>query len=243
MNNANNKNKIVAITQPDFFPWMGSFDKFVKSNVFVFLDNVTNRPSDGIWTKRVKIIVSGEAKWLSIPLKKSELQFVPINEMEIDPSSNYIKKHLTTIENNYKKAPYFKEVFPLIEKFYNKTDLKIANRNISFFLDVMKKLEINREYYLSSEMKVEGKHNELLINIVKATKGNSYIYGQGSLSYLDYELWEKNQIELLFQKFNHPTYPQINTKEFIPGLSIIDVLFNIGFKNSKTLFLNSSDGI
>ena len=233
-------NRLVVITQPDFLPWLGSFDKFIKSDVFVFLDDVTNRVSDGIWTKRVKILVNGTEKWLSVPLKKTAVEFTLINEMEIDQRSNFTKKHLLTIENNYRRAPFFKEALRFIENFYNNKSPKIAVRNASFFMDIMDAMGIKREVHFSSDMGLKSKRNELLVDIVKRVDGDGYLYGKGSLSYLDFELWNQNNISLIAQNFIHPEYPQINSTDFIPGLSIIDALCNVGIDETKRLFKSAT---
>ena len=112
------KNKIASIHQPDFFPWLGLFDKIKRSDVFIILDHVENNPRDPLWTKRVQIICNKKPYWLTIPLEQSkELLFQPIYQMRM---SNVFKpqKHLQTIKQNYKKAPFFNEVYPFIEKFY-----------------------------------------------------------------------------------------------------------------------------
>ena len=67
----------------------------------------------------------------------------------------------------------------------------------------------------------------------------SYISGEMGRDYLETKLFQDAGIEVLFEKFEHPVYRQIHG-EFIPYLSIIDVLFNEG-GNTKTILANSKN--
>ena len=59
---------------------------------------------------------------------------------------------------------------------------------------------------------------------------------KGSMDYIldGVNLFEKNNINLLWHEYSHPTYPQVNG-DFIPYLGIIDALFNIGPEETKKL--------
>ncbi|MES2691181.1 MAG: WbqC family protein [Bacteroidota bacterium] len=233
---------LVAITQPDFFPWLGSIEKIAATDTFIFLDHVTNRPNDGLWTKRVKVILNGEPKWLGVSLKKDpEREFVPINEMVIDYENKFQVKHLSSIKQNYGKAPFFKDVFPLVEEVYEAGHTLIAKFNGHFILSLCKKLHISTQVFYSSEMKPASNSNELLIELVKMVNGDAYLHGEGSLDYLNPALWEKENICLVPQKFTHPVYPQFNTKEFQKGLSVIDALMNCGFEQTSALLRRPED--
>lgn len=229
-------NGITCITQPDFFPWLGYFDKLIKADNFVFLDHVTNRPGDGIWTKRVKIIVSGKPIWLTVPLKKDkEKEFLPINEMEIDFSSNFVAKHLSIIKHNYSKHPFFKEVYPLIEEVYNLKEKLIYEWNIFYIKKIRERLNIKNNITFSSNLNCSQSSNLLLIEIAKKVNADKYLYGEGSLNYLKPELWAEENITLIPQNFSHPGYVQKGTEEFVAGLSSIDGFMNVGFENIKNI--------
>ena len=161
--------------------------------------------------------------------------------MRVDWESDFSKKHLSTIENNYRKAPHFKEVFPFVEKFYASETPFIAKRNSDFILDILSAMEIKKEVYFASQMDLTTKRNQLLIDIVKLINGTAYLYGKGSLGYLEFDLWERNDIEVVPQDYVHPEYNQFNTTSFIPGLSILDALFNIGLEKTKNLLRNDGD--
>ena len=232
---------MVAITQPDFFPWLGSIEKITGVDSFIFLDHVTNRPNDGIWTKRVKIIVNGEAQWIAVPLKKDKSrEFVPINEMVIDQQKSFFNIQ-KTIQLNYSKHPFFADVFPLVEGFFTHASELIVERNIFFIKSLLERMNLSRPLLRSSEMKSTGINNELLIDLVKEVNGTDYLYGAGSVDYLDAELWKSNGIQLVAQEYSHPVYQQLRTKEFVPGLSIIDCLMNCGYEGTAALLRKSKN--
>ena len=64
-------NRVVAIHQPNFFPWLGYFDKIARSDVFIFLDDVQFPKTGGVWSNRVKILIGGEARWSTAPIDRS----------------------------------------------------------------------------------------------------------------------------------------------------------------------------
>ena len=87
-------------------------------------------------------------------------------------------------------------------------------------------IEIDSKLVLSSEYSFQTSSNELLIDLTKATKCNTYMAGGGASEYQDISMFEKKGLNFLYQNFEHPIYKQSNTKEFIKGLSIIDYIFN-----------------
>ena len=232
--------KIVAIHQPNLFPWLGFFSKILKSDTFVFLDHVVNNPRTAIYTKRVKIILNGEEHWLTIPLKNVKGEtFIPISTMEIDNPAVIASKHLKTIELNYKKAPFFSDTFEYIVPFYEHKSPLISERNIDFILSICKGLEIQKEFLKSSDLNCTLHSTEMLIEILQKTKGTTYLSGDGAEGYQEDALYKANNIQLQFSNYQHPTYPHFNTESFHKGLSIIDVLMNIGFEETKNLLLLS----
>lgn len=233
------ENKIVAIHQPNLFPWIGFFGKIACSDCFVFLDHVVNNPRTAIYTKRVKIISNSSEYWLTIPLKNKKNEvFIPVNLMEIDKPEFIASKHLKTIELNYKKAPFFKEVFAYVAVFYEHSSPFIAERNIDFIISIAKKLNLQKEFIKSSDLTSVNNSTELLVEIVKKLNGTIYLSGDGAEGYQEQDLYKSNGIQLRFMNFQHPIYTQFNTKEFYKGLSVIDVLMNIGFERTQDLLLS-----
>ena len=111
---------IVAIHQPNFFPWLGYFQKIVKCDAFIFLDDV-QFPRSGacVNANRVKMIVSEEARWVTATIDRNFEGNRNINQMEFNGTVLWREKILKTIETNYRKAQFFYEIFPLLSKLIN----------------------------------------------------------------------------------------------------------------------------
>lgn len=232
-------NKTIAIHQPNLFPWLGYFAKIYQSDVFVFLDHTINNRTDSIYTRRVTLLnTQGEISYLTIPIKKiNNSDFGPLNQWEINFGQvGFPKKQLESIKHTYGKFPFFKDVFPLIEKLFDSSIvLNLVDRNIQFIKETCKLLEIETPFLLSSKIDASGNGTELLISIVSNLKGTNYLSGKGGDNYQNPMMFEKANIVLNRIDFKHPIYSQEKSKEFISGLSIIDCLMNIGFEEASKL--------
>ncbi|MFO0358098.1 MAG: WbqC family protein [Sphingobacteriaceae bacterium] len=229
---------IVTIHQPDFMPWLGLFNKINSADEFIILDHVTNNPKAAeFWCRRVKMLIGGKEHWMSVTLKKEQHNtFIPINQMELDMDEKAIKKFIQSIELNYKRAPYFTEIFYLVENYFLLNGSNLNQKNSWFIKEVMNKLKINTSFFHSSELHPEYTSNEMLIDILKKRKANVYLCGNGSASYQKDELYHNEGIEVRYNKFIHPEYVQFNSPTFIKGLSVIDALMNLGFKGTASFF-------
>lgn len=231
--------KTVTIHQPDFMPWLGLFNKINKADECIILNHVTNNPKSAeFWCRRVKMLIGSKEHWMSVSLKKDEHHlFIPINTMELNMNDLAIKKFVQSVEQNYKKAPFFKDVFYLIENYFGLNTNLISEMNTWFIKEVMDKLDIKTSLIFSSDLNPQFSSNELLIDLLKKCNATTYLCGAGAGGYQIDELYIENRIAIQYNSFSQPTYKQFNTPEFIKGLSIIDVLMNVGFNDTKQLLI------
>lgn len=214
----------IAIHQPNFLPWIGFFDKMDQADTFVILDEAahSNSSSD---TNRNKIKTPKGAIWLTVPLTKRE---IPINEVRIDNSQHWKEKHWETIEKNYKKSKYWNEYKESFEQIYHTHWEKLIDLNMAIINHIKTLLNLNTTIKLESDLQKDfGKGHTRILNIVKHLNGKIYLSGTGAKAYNNEKEFKENQIELIYQDFNHPTYPQ-SWGDFIPNLSIIDMIFHCG---------------
>jgi len=213
----------VAIMQPYIFPYLGYFQLLNAVDTFVFYDDV-NFIKRG-WINRNKILVNGTEKLISFPCIQAS-QNKLINQVEIDLQQKEYKKLLQSISMAYKKAPYFDDVFPVLERvFYSKTT-NIASLAMESVKEVINYLSINKTYKISSEAFSTSKgmnKQERLIHIAQSEKATTYINALGGQELYAKEDFKKQGIDLFFLKASLPKYPQFS-EVFVPGLSIIDVL-------------------
>jgi hypothetical protein len=224
--------KIVAIHQPNFFPWLGFFHKIAHCDEFIVLDHVTNNPRQGIWTRRVKLIIHETERWWSVPLVKPKGQHVqPINEMRVNTSDPaLLEKQRESLHRSYKKAPFYEEVAAIVDAFFAVEEPLIALRNTRCITTLCQRLGIDTPFVLSSDMSYTVTAAELMLELTYLRNGDCYYCGGGADGYMDQALFVEKKVGLVYQNFKHPVYSQFNSKEFVPGLSILDAIANCGFE-------------
>lgn len=227
--------KIVTIHQPDFMPWLGFFVKINKADTYVVLDHVINKYNDQSWFRRVKLATKMGEFWLSISVKKpTSSSFIAINQMQINSNINYTKA-IKTVEQIYTNTPFYKEIFPIVEEWFSSDETLLSIRNINFIKNIMSILDIDTEVVYSSQLDCKCKSNDLLIEILKSQQADIYLCGDGADGYQQDKLFLENNIIVEYNNFKPQEYSQTNTKTFQSGLSIIDILMNIGIEETKQL--------
>jgi len=228
--------KVVAIHQPEYLPWLGFFKKMMNVELFVFLDDVQFRKKG--WQNRNRIRINDGTTLLSIPVHTHS--YPKINEVTIDNEKNWSIRHKKSILYNYARAPYFGEIKDFIESIFEKKFQYLVDLNTEIIKFIMNELEIKSKIVFSSELEISKKGSDRVLDICKAVDADHYITGTfWAESNLRVEEFKKSNIDVEFQKFQHPIYKQIHG-EFIPEMSIIDLLFNEGRKEAKKILQNST---
>ena len=226
---------IVAIHQPEYLPWLGFFKKMMNVELFVFLDDVQFRKKG--WQNRNRIRINDGTTLLSIPVHTHS--YPKINEVTIDNEKNWSIRHKKSILYNYARAPYFDEIKDFVEYIFEKKFQYLVDLNTEIIKFIMNELEIKSKIVFSSELEISKKGSGRVLDICKAVGADHYITGTfWAESNLRVEEFKKSNIDVEFQKFQHPIYKQIHG-EFIPEMSIIDLLFNEGRKEAKKILQNS----
>jgi hypothetical protein len=192
------------------------------------MDGVQYEPSS--FMNRNIIKTSSGPLLLSVPVLSKGYLEKPNYEIQIDPNQKWQKKHWESIRLAYTRTQYFASYQDTFYDIYTKkwNTLSELNENlIKFFL---KEFKISVEFVNCSHLGVSGTKSTRIIEICKKMNADLFIFGSGGKNYADYELFNKEKIKLYFQNYNHPTYPQLYG-EFIPNMSILDLLFNCGEKS------------
>jgi hypothetical protein len=220
----------LGIMQPYFFPYIGYWQLINAVDKFVIYEDV-NYIKHG-WINRNKILVNGKEKLVNLQILNAS-QNKLINELELLGNLIYNEQLLKTIEYCYKKAPYYKIVFPIIEGVINQSEKNLAKYLEFSIRRVNDYLSVNTELIVSSKIK---KNNSLrsqakIIEICNVLGANEYINPIGGQDLYSHEEFAINGVNLMFLVTGITEYQQFN-KEFVPGLSIIDVMM---FNSKKAI--------
>jgi len=222
---------IVSVHQPQYLPWPGYWDKMARSDVFVLLDNVQYKKNE--WQNRNRIKSAEGWQWITVPVRYSFGQ--KINEVDIDNRSSWRRKHDNAIRLCYARSPHFDD--------YEETLLGPLARNCEKLLDlnvrcihVMKEiLGIGTELVLASEIgQLPSEPTDRLVAVCRELGADTYLSGSGARAYLDAGKFEREGLEVMFQDYVPPTYPQL-FGTFIEGLSAVDIIFNCGERSLEVL--------
>lgn len=217
-------NKICAIHQPNFLPWLGYFYKISVADVFVILDNVDILTGSAkAITNRTMIKTQAGKQWITIPIKNGNSKL--IKDIVI-VNNNWQVKMLKTITNAYSKSINYNKIYPIIESIINyKTD-SLSEFNINAIIQINKILNIATEIKIASNINVNTTDRNLrIVELCKYLNSQIYMSGIGGKKYHNEKTFKDHNISICYSDFKHPIYTQLHG-DFIEGISIIDFLFN-----------------
>jgi len=223
---------IIAIHQPNYLPWQGYFYKIINCDRFVFLDNVQFTQNSII--NRNKIKTSSGEIWLTVPVLTKHSFGQRINDVKINNTVNWRRKHWNAIHQNYNKTPFFDKCAPFLKAIYDNNWEKLVDLNRTLIKFVVISLGIKKEFFSASELGVSGKSTDLLISICKKLDADVYLSGESGKKYMDEQKFKDAGIRVKYTNFRQPRYTQLYG-DFIPNLSIIDLIFNCGESSLQIL--------
>lgn len=221
----------VAIHQPNFFPYPGFFHKLTLADTFVIMDNTQY---DKKFTNRNKIVIPKGWTWIQVPINKNH-KFSPNKSVEINNEISWKAKHLKMLQRSYSNSNYYKTFEHFFEDLYSNDWKMLFDLNFTSLKKTLDFLNIKIKIIKESELDISGKSTKRLVNICKAIGADIYVSGIGGKNYMDEKSFSENKIKIEYQNYSSVVYPQHQTHEFIPDLSIIDLLFNLGKDSLKAI--------
>jgi hypothetical protein len=218
--------KTLVLLQPSYCPWIGAFAQMDQSDVFVIFDDAQYTKND--WRNRNRIKTAQGIQWLTVPVFKNG--FPLIKDVLIDNSDNWAIKHLKSIKQNYSRSPYYKDYIGIFEEIYYWKWEYLLDLDMALILKVKEALGITADIDHSSNLDLKGNRIEKLIDCCVKIGATEFLEGHAGKGYLQGEgetLFKEAGINLVYQDYKHPVYPQLYG-EFVSHLSVIDLLFNCG---------------
>jgi len=216
---ASGESVLVAIHQPHYLPWLGYLHRMAQADLFIVLDHV--QFERGNYQNRTQVRVNGAAHWLTVPVAQRS-QKERIVEKTIDAAQGWAATHFETLRRAYGGA-----ASAPLKSIYETPWERLVDLNAALLEFLREAFAIRTPLVNSSELDVEGVKSELVLNLCRAVGADGLLVGLGgSRNYLDRAAFAQAGVELVFQEFNHPVYPQRGPAPFIAGLSAVDLLFN-----------------
>ena len=224
---------LVAIHQPHYLPWLGYLHRMAQADLFVVLDHV--QFERGNYQNRTRVRINGGAQWLTVPVQQHS-QKERILDKRIENRLDWARAHFETLRRAYAGAGYFGAYAADLRAIYSTQWERLVDLNDALLEVLRRAYDIRTPLVKSSTLAVGGQKSELVLNICKAVGASALLVGLGgSREYLDRAAFANAGIELEFQQFTHPQYPQRGAAPFIAGLSAVDQLFNCGTEKETRL--------
>jgi hypothetical protein len=217
---------VIGILQPGYLPWLGFFEQMYRSDVFVIYDDV-QYDKEG-WRNRNRIKTANGVQWLSVPVSFKFSDVPLISQVKIDNKVNWRKKHLTSIRQNYAKAPCLRDYIGFFEEVYAREWDGLLDLDLFLIAELARFLGMeNKTIYQSSRLNIQGGRIERLIKLCKHFGADTFYEGYAGKNYIDESAFLDQGIKVEYQNYQHPVYRQLYN-EFVSHLSVVDLLFNHG---------------
>ena len=226
---------VVAVHQPNYAPWLGYFQKIARADHFVFLDNV--QFSKFSYTNRVQIARDGPAHWLTQPVRRRFGQAICDVQFA---DARWPIRHLDALRGAYGQAASFRDVWDAVVSIYETIPPggpAVANQ---FLIEsLVQRLGLACAFcrasdYTASEMRPD---DRIIALVGAVAPGAAYLSGKGGAKYQDPEKFSAAGVPLRYVSFKHPVYPRGNA-DFLPGLSILDSVFHLGWQATRSLIVD-----
>jgi len=216
----------VTVLQPGFLPWLGFFDQMIRSDVFIYYDDVQFDKHG--WRNRNRIKTPKGPAWLTVPVRHSGHHGQSILGVEIDNSKNWARKLIATISQNYARSPFCEAyVSELGDVLCAPTWERLVDLDLRLIELMRRWLNISTKTVRASALGIDGTQSGRLVALCRHFGADRYLSGNAAKSYLQQELFDEAGISVVWQDYVHPTYRQLHG-EFVPFLSALDLILNLG---------------
>lgn len=214
--------KSVAIMQPYFLPYLGYFQLLAAVDTFVVLDDV-NYINQG-WVNRNRLLLNGAPHTFTVPLRSAS-QNKLICDIELVSENNWRHKLTRTIQQSYRRAPCYSQVYPLLLEVVNYPAIRLADFLLHSISQIIKYLALEVEMVSTSRVyKNENlRGQDRILDICNREQADLYLNPIGGLNLYDRATFLEQGIQIKFLRSLPVNYQQ-GKGDYVPWLSIIDVL-------------------
>jgi hypothetical protein len=229
---------IVAAHQPSYLPWLGYLDKMAQADVFVVMDDLQYEQQN--FQNRNRIKRNDGPAWLTVPVERGAQTDRICDKLIQNHASareHWQRKTWRTLGIHYGPTEYFRSYREELQEIYTRPWERLVDVDLAI-------LELARSWFgitvpvvRSSSLGLTGQKTDRILDMCRKLGAKAYLSGSGgSTDYLDVERMKAGGVAVVWQHFEHPTYPQrYPALGFVPKLAFLDLLFNCGPSSREIL--------
>ena len=191
--------KVLGVLQPSYFPWKPFFERIIASDTFVLLDDVKFNKS----TVHHRAYLKQEERKVILTIPTKNLENENINNVEVVKNLSWQKKHTATMHHIFSKTRNWKKFSPRIIHEIEKNHLKLTEYTISMIKLITDIYGIETQIYKSSDLKIQSKSNQKIIEMCQYFGADTYLFKEGSEKYHPFSDFHSQGINLKIFRNNY----------------------------------------
>lgn len=212
----------IAVMQPYFFPYVGTYQLAQAVDEFVFFDDV-NFIKKG-YIHRNAVLLDGQAHPFTVPVQDAS-QNRPICDHHY---TGDWQPFLNLLHRAYRRAPCFDAGYALVEAVAKHGDDNVARKNALSFVRVFEYLGLEKTWSVASAhaLPTEIRGPRRILALCRALGATAYVNASGGRTLYEAGDFEREGVDLRFLASQTDAYPQLG-HAFVPNLSMIDLLMHL----------------
>lgn len=215
---------ILTAHQPSYLPWLGLFHKISLVDEFCVFDQV--QYVRGGFDNRNMVKTAQGPIWLTVPVESSGHFDKACSEIRI-VQNGWARKHVRTIEQAYRRAPYFDTYMGPLEEILSTEFELLADLNFALLGLGIAAFDLAPVIRHAGDYSLTGSKSDLVLSLCRTLGATEYIFGGEGRNYADIEAFRRAGVRPKFLAYASPEYRQLHGP-YVPNMAFIDLLFNEG---------------
>ncbi len=218
----------LAVLQSNYIPWKGYFDLMSAADLFVVYDSVQYTKND--WRNRNLLPSRSGLVWLTIPINTAGRADQPINAAAIG-DHRWARKHWQTVSQLLARRPHFGEFQDQWAQWFvdASTMTLLHDVNVHFLKNIARQLNISTQFADDREFQLRADSpTGRLVQLCELVGASRYVTGPSALNYLELEQFKTRSIGVDVMDYEHYSEYRQGSAGFSHGVSVLDLLANVG---------------
>lgn len=209
-----------------------------RVDAFVVADEMQFTTSG--WAHRNRVRGPEGPHWLTLPARAVAGQ--PICDVPLDPAVPWARAHLETLRHFYARSPAAADLLAELRAVLDTGARRLVDATLPALRWLAARLGVTTPLLVSSTLGLEARYRAIfpdtpgpthrIIAFMKAVGATELLEGESGQAYLDVALCAAHGIRVTFQRYAHPTYPQLRSP-FVSHLSALDLLLCAGERDAR----------